>query len=597
MKSIYTLILFISLTSCSSIHRVSFQTDEDPAALDYFKIHWDVPYLKNNYFINSPEQCFFRIRHKIPEKWWRYAIEGLYYHLPTTAKIQEKEKWLDLAAKILPSDNVQAFRLMIRGMDLSEQGNYDDAINCLNTSYNLSKKLNQHFRANDAKRYMARCFLAKGEYVVAANLTYEVYDFLKDKSISFHQDRKFETLILLVQIYLFIGAPRKALRWARQCHYYVQHSGNSPGQLIQVTEKMAEVFLSLNRPDSSWFLLNKSQNLRHQFNINYNINNGSFLLGKTLLRLKQPSKALPFLKQVDSKNLELDNYQKTIEIKISIAECMKLLGKPDSSISYFQQALQHNYNPSLKLEINQHLADLYALKGQFKMAFYHHKSAYFISKDLFSPTKNLAFGEVTSQFTSLRQKEHIEQINKYNSYRYLDFYLSIFFIAIVVIFYYSIRHIKNKQLKLATIQYPPQVMEDLSNNQLLLKKESELVELQLLVTIKNNLIAQLEQKIKIPELEVQKMPLRMLTEADWLEFKMSFEKQFPGYFDQLQSQFSGLTNSELRLFLFVKIGLDNKSIADISGISIESVYRNRTRLRNKLGLDRTAKLEDFIEAF
>jgi DNA-binding CsgD family transcriptional regulator len=47
----------------------------------------------------------------------------------------------------------------------------------------------------------------------------------------------------------------------------------------------------------------------------------------------------------------------------------------------------------------------------------------------------------------------------------------------------------------------------------------------------------------------------------------------------------------------IKIGTDSRSIAAISGISVESVYRGRTRLRKKLGLDNSENLETFIELF
>jgi DNA-binding NarL/FixJ family response regulator len=92
-------------------------------------------------------------------------------------------------------------------------------------------------------------------------------------------------------------------------------------------------------------------------------------------------------------------------------------------------------------------------------------------------------------------------------------------------------------------------------------------------------------------------PLRMLTRKDWLSFQQTFEAQFPAYIYRLKAQFDSVTSNEIRLFILIKIGLDNHSIADISGISIESVYRNRARLRKKLGMDSTENLDKFIVSF
>jgi DNA-binding CsgD family transcriptional regulator len=58
-----------------------------------------------------------------------------------------------------------------------------------------------------------------------------------------------------------------------------------------------------------------------------------------------------------------------------------------------------------------------------------------------------------------------------------------------------------------------------------------------------------------------------------------------------------VTKNEIRLFIFIKIGLENGKIAEIFGISPESVYRNRTRLRQKLGLEGSVNLEHFVRSF
>ena len=129
------------------------------------------------------------------------------------------------------------------------------------------------------------------------------------------------------------------------------------------------------------------------------------------------------------------------------------------------------------------------------------------------------------------------------------------------------------------------------------EKEKEVDALQQLIELKNNLIASLEQKIVPPEPDTNERPLRMLTELDWGMFRDSFERQFPGYLQRVKMQFPKITHTEIRLFLFIKVGLDNLEISSISGISLESVYRNRTRLRQKLGLESSENLEQFVSGF
>jgi hypothetical protein len=132
----------------------------------------------------------------------------------------------------------------------------------------------------------------------------------------------------------------------------------------------------------------------------------------------------------------------------------------------------------------------------------------------------------------------------------------------------------------------------------LTEKKAEVAILQNLLELKNQLITTLEQQIPArDESGIVTQPLRMITDLDWQEFRDNFEKQFPNYISRLKSTFFGITNTEIRLFIFIKLGLESQQIANISGISPESVYRNRSRLRQKLDLDPDVNLDLFIKNF
>lgn len=90
---------------------------------------------------------------------------------------------------------------------------------------------------------------------------------------------------------------------------------------------------------------------------------------------------------------------------------------------------------------------------------------------------------------------------------------------------------------------------------------------------------------------------RILTPEDWAIFKVHFEKTYPGYLLRLRSVHSTLSEAEERLFLFLKLQLTRKEIADILGISPDSVKKARTRLRKRLELEREDSLEDFVQSF
>jgi DNA-binding CsgD family transcriptional regulator len=73
-------------------------------------------------------------------------------------------------------------------------------------------------------------------------------------------------------------------------------------------------------------------------------------------------------------------------------------------------------------------------------------------------------------------------------------------------------------------------------------------------------------------------------DKDWEEFKMYFEQVYTDFFVDLKKNYPDLTPGELRLCAFIKLNLSLKEIANILGISPESVKISRHRLRKKMNL-------------
>lgn len=89
----------------------------------------------------------------------------------------------------------------------------------------------------------------------------------------------------------------------------------------------------------------------------------------------------------------------------------------------------------------------------------------------------------------------------------------------------------------------------------------------------------------------------ILTDADWAAFKEYFERGHPGYILRLRKSFPDLTDAEERLFLLLKLNLSSREAAAMQGISLESIKKNRYRLRKRLGLEQDEGLEQFIRVF
>jgi DNA-binding CsgD family transcriptional regulator len=91
--------------------------------------------------------------------------------------------------------------------------------------------------------------------------------------------------------------------------------------------------------------------------------------------------------------------------------------------------------------------------------------------------------------------------------------------------------------------------------------------------------------------------MKILTTNDWLRFRERFNEQFPQFVDKIKVQLPKLTPSEMRLVMLIKIGFDTLEVANVIGISTDSVYTSRYRLRKKLELMDDADLEHFIQLY
>ena len=119
-------------------------------------------------------------------------------------------------------------------------------------------------------------------------------------------------------------------------------------------------------------------------------------------------------------------------------------------------------------------------------------------------------------------------------------------------------------------------------------KNTKIIE-ELQSLIKTNQQTQQQQKL-IADLTSQ----TILTEEDWLRFKIAFDTIYPGIFIKIVSRFEDITQAELRMGALVLLHLTTREISTVLGISPNSVNKTKQRLRLRLGLANVQELEKFI---
>ncbi|WON95912.1 hypothetical protein [Sphingobacterium sp. UGAL515B_05] len=113
----------------------------------------------------------------------------------------------------------------------------------------------------------------------------------------------------------------------------------------------------------------------------------------------------------------------------------------------------------------------------------------------------------------------------------------------------------------------------------------------------NVLSAMLQERGNVVEKDRDELKLllqsHLITEEKWQEFKLLIVKEFPNLLQEIQSKFSDITESNLRVIVLMKLGLNNKEVANVLGVTPDAIKKSMQRLKKKLG-DQAGVLMEYI---
>lgn len=181
-------------------------------------------------------------------------------------------------------------------------------------------------------------------------------------------------------------------------------------------------------------------------------------------------------------------------------------------------------------------------------------------------------------------------------------------IAVFIYLYqrYRIRTVENRELRNNLKQEALIHSMNLRNFERDMKqKDCEISSSTLLLANKNEVLQQISnitsrysEEGKIPQEYVQQVNNvigdSLRNDDEWERFKLHFDSVHPNFFVKLKEASGELTENDLRLCAYIRIGMRAKQIAEMLSVSPDSVNSNRYRLRKKLGLQRGESLDDFI---
>jgi len=84
------------------------------------------------------------------------------------------------------------------------------------------------------------------------------------------------------------------------------------------------------------------------------------------------------------------------------------------------------------------------------------------------------------------------------------------------------------------------------------------------------------------------------SESNWREFEQQFTTVYKGFFKTLSTSFPSLTPQDLKYCAYLKMNLNTKDIAKLTGLSVRSVETRRYRIRGKLNIPKNKTITAFL---
>ena len=242
---------------------------------------------------------------------------------------------------------------------------------------------------------------------------------------------------------------------------------------------------------------------------------------------------------------------------------------------------------------------IYSQQGEYQKALEFHKVHKKYSDSVYSKknVKKLERLELTYKFKQEQLKDSVHYVNQKRILRLEKkeeankkwLYFSLFIITVllgIIASYLLIKKNRKKsnKIKVEFFQKEKELNGYIKNLLNKIDKQEELLN-------KNLLIKEDKDTKKLHD----KIAAKILTQDDWYNFKEKFNQVYPLFFNSIKDKGIQLTKSEQRLVALEKLGLDNNQIAKVLGISVDSVFVNRYRLRKKINAPKEISIVVFLE--
>lgn len=279
-----------------------------------------------------------------------------------------------------------------------------------------------------------------------------------------------------------------------------------------------------------------------------------------------------------------------------------LKASPENAYTYAHKSLAISLKLNSKVRISEAYRELSKIHDRFSQpdsALYYFKKYYEREKELMDANQSELLSNYQAKMGVEVKNLRIQNLQNERKIANNRLWFIVFGILIALLTagfilyrYFSKMRFKKTQLE-AELNSSLKIIE---------VKEQELKTYIIDLTKKNSLINNLQADscatiIRETQDEdvAQLLGQKILTDEDWLTFKLRFGSIYPQFFTRISDSPIIITEAEVRVLVLMRLNLKSKDMANILGISPQSVRVCKMRLKKKLLKQDYDTVEDFLQ--
>lgn len=298
-------------------------------------------------------------------------------------------------------------------------------------------------------------------------------------------------------------------------------------------------------------------------------------------------------------------------INMFLGELYERKGELDSALYYFNRSLnfieERNYRSDLKPDVLFKLSDVYYKKNMNTKAYIYSVKSRMVSDSLIDlknqtnselfEIKNTYLKSISEKNKQLAKQQGVIEENKETQFRLKITLAFVILLVVVISIIYRMRmKLKRTLMDKREAEMASQLKEE-QNKAEMTSKSKELTSYALQLIDKEKDIDELLDVLKKESpTSYKSMSYKYKKGAKdlWDSFNLRFTEVNDQFYAHLKEKHPDLSITERKHCALIKLKFGTKEMARILNIEPHSIHISRSRIRKKIGLQRSDRLEDYI---